>query len=269
MNINHGVIASQFDYDSLLFLDATAITDPTIRLAINYLVFSLKVNGLWNKLNAIYPMVGGTAITHKFNLKNPLDTNAAFRLSFIGGWTHSATGALPNGTNAYADTFYNLLSSASQNSHHLSYYSRTNSNLTEVEIGAADGVDNSATTSRSFIEIRTINVSYFTINNSGLTAFVNFADTNSIGYYIGNRTASNILNALKNGIKSATSNIIASKTPPNRKYFLGAYNRNNTPLYYSTKQCAFASIGTGLTDAEASLLYTIVQAFQTILSRNV
>jgi hypothetical protein len=100
-----GVITSQFDYDALLFLSAASISNSTQRLAINYLTFSLKLNGLWDKLNAIYPFVGGTATTHKFNLKNPLDTNAAFRLSFVGGWTHSASGVLPNGTNAYANTF--------------------------------------------------------------------------------------------------------------------------------------------------------------------
>ena len=31
-------------------------------------------------MKAIYPFVGGTATTHKFNLKDPADINAAFRL---------------------------------------------------------------------------------------------------------------------------------------------------------------------------------------------
>jgi hypothetical protein len=93
------------DADALAFLAAAGITDVTITSAICTLVTTMKADGTWAKCNAIYPMVGGTATTHKFNLKNPLDTNAAFRLTFTGGWTHSANGALPNGTNAYADTF--------------------------------------------------------------------------------------------------------------------------------------------------------------------
>ena len=38
---------------------------------------------------------------------------------------------------------------------------------------------------------------------------------------------------------------------------------------YSAKECAFASIGDGLTDTEAANFYTAVQTFQTTLSRNV
>ena len=91
------------DTDCAAFLTATGITNPTISGAVCTLVTSLKSANLWTKLNAIYPMVGGTATTCKFNLKNPADTNAAFRLNFVGGWVFSSNGALPNGVNTYAD----------------------------------------------------------------------------------------------------------------------------------------------------------------------
>ena len=78
------------DSDANAFLTATGITNPTIASAICTLVTSMKADGTWAKCSAIYPFVGGTATTHKFNLKNPADTNAAFRLSFSGGWIHSA-----------------------------------------------------------------------------------------------------------------------------------------------------------------------------------
>jgi hypothetical protein len=111
--------------DAQKFINATGITDATQKNAINTLVNDLKFYGLWTKLKAIYPMVGGTATAHKFNLKDPRDLNEAFRLSFIGGWTHSSTGALPNGTTAYADSFLNALTSLTNNNYHLSHYSRT------------------------------------------------------------------------------------------------------------------------------------------------
>lgn len=260
MNINQGVIASQFDYDALLFLNATAITDPTIRLAVNYLTFSLKVNGLWNKMNAVYPMVGGTSTTQMYNLKNPLNTNAAFRLTFSGGWVHSSGGALPNGTNTFANTYFNPSANASQNSHHVSYYSRTNSNLTEIEVGGAN------VSQGTVLEIRTANISYFRINSA--LPYVSAADTDSRAFYIANRTASNVINGWRNSTKIATGTT-ASGILSIQNYYLGANNSNGSPNFYSRKQCAFASIGTGLTDAEAALLYTIVQTFQTILSRNV
>jgi hypothetical protein len=39
--------------------------------------------------------------------------------------------------------------------------------------------------------------------------------------------------------------------------------------YYTDRECAFASIGDGLTDTEAANFYTAVQAYQTTLSRQV
>jgi len=248
------------DADANAFLTATGITDATITSAICTLVTTMKTDGTWAKCNAIYPMVGGTATTHKFNLKNPLNTNAAFRLSFVGGWTHSSNGALPNGTNTYANTFFNPSANASQNSHHISYYSRTNSNLTEVEIGGANA------TQGSVLEIRTSNITYFRINSS--TTYITAADADSRAFYMANRTAQNVINGWKNLTKIATG-ATASSTLVNLNYFLGALNNNGATSFYSRKECAFATIGSGLTDAEAAALYNSIQAFQTTLSRQV
>jgi hypothetical protein len=248
------------DADAVAFLTATGITDATISSAICTLVTTMKADGTWAKMSAIYPMVGGTATTQKFNLKNPLDTNAAFRLSFSGGWTHSLNGALPNGTNSFANTFFNPSANASQNSHHISYYSRTNSNLTEVEIGGANA------TQGSVLEIRTSNITYFRINSS--TVYITAADADSRAFYIANRTAQTVVNGWKNSTKIATG-ATASSTLVNLNYYLGALNNNGVTSFYSRKECAFATIGSGLTDGEAALLYSSIQAFQTTLARQV
>lgn len=249
------------DANAVAFLSAAGITDATITSAICTLVTSMKSNGTWDKMNAIYPMVGGTATTHKFNLKNPLNTDAAFRLSFVGGWTHSSGGALPNGTNTYADTFFNPSTSGLLNSHHISYYSRSNVNLNQVEIGVFNNTANSQ------VSIRYSGVSYFAINNASV--FITYTDSDSRAFYIANRTASNILNAWRNSIKVATSNIIQSSSLPINKIYLGTFNNNGIAQFFSTKQCAFATIGTGLTDTEAAALYNSIQAMQTTLSRQV
>ena len=127
--------APAVDPDAQAFITAASITDPTQQSAIDTLVTDLKGYGIWTKTKAIYPFVGGTASSHKFNLKDPQDTDAAFRLVFNGGWTHSVNGAQPNGVNGYADTFLTPSTALSLNSSHLSYYSRTISNGTEIEIG--------------------------------------------------------------------------------------------------------------------------------------
>jgi hypothetical protein len=95
------------DPDATLFIQVSQITGSTQRGAIVDLVKDLKSNNLWSKMKAVYPMVGGTAETHKWNLKDPRDVDAAFRLTFTGGWTHSSTGAKGNGSNAWANTNLN------------------------------------------------------------------------------------------------------------------------------------------------------------------
>ena len=103
--------SSDIDADAQAFITATAITNSTIITAINNLVVSLKSDGLWNKIYFLYPMVGGTATTHSYNLRNIL----SYQLTFNGTWTHSSNGALPNGSTGYADTLFTPLGIVGQN----------------------------------------------------------------------------------------------------------------------------------------------------------
>jgi hypothetical protein len=252
------------DPDAQAFITAAAITDPTQQSAIITLVTDLKGYSIWTKMKALYPFVGGTASTHKWNLKDPRDLDAAFRLVFSGGWTHSSTGATPNGTNAYADTKLDLINNTTLNSTSFGVYSRTNSNGTEVEIGA----EGNSPASGSNIFIRFSNVTYARVNS--LQAWISYSDTDSRGFYISNRTASNVVNTWRNNVKKATGTTASLLPIGNVSYTLGVNNNaSGTKQYYSTKEQAFAFIGDGLTDTEAANFYTAVQAFQTTLGRQV
>jgi hypothetical protein len=254
-------IFSGFDPDAQAFITAANITNTTQQNAINTLVVDLKGYGVWSKMKAIYPFVGGTASTHKFNLKDPRDLDAAFRLVFNGGWTHSTNGALPNGTNGYADTYYLPSTQAIQNNHHVSIYSRVNTTGNFCDIGAANDAVEAA---RSALYSKFDANAYQSLNSNGYSVWAN---PNSLGYYVSNRTASNVMNVWKDGIKKDTQTI-ASITPAIRNYFIGALNRNPTNGY-SNRQYSFATIGDGLTDTEASNLYLAVQNYQVALSRQV
>lgn len=258
INSMNKTVAPSYTARTSAFATATGITDTTTLGALNTFDLGLISNSLDSKMKAVYPMVGGTSITCKYNFMNAVDSNAAFRLQFFGGGTFSANGYQPNGTNAFADTFYNQNTQGdSANSGHLSYYSRTNSNGTEIEMGAE--INSVAYT---LLEIRTSGTSYAFINQLTTTSF---SDTDSLGFYVGNRTGSTVFNAWKNGVKKASgTNLSTSVT--NVPIYLGAENPGG---YFSTKECAFASIGSGLTDGEASALSTLVKNMQTTLSRQV
>jgi hypothetical protein len=68
-----------FDTDAQSFITAASLTDTTQTNAVNDLVLDLKAAGLWTKISTLYPMVGGNATSHKFNLKDPRDLDAAYR----------------------------------------------------------------------------------------------------------------------------------------------------------------------------------------------
>jgi len=255
------------DADATAFLTAAGITDPTTSNAVQNLTKDLKNYGIWTKMKAIYPFVGGTSTTHKFNLKDPRDLDAAFRLTFFGGWIHSANGALPNGTNAYASTFLTPSISLSS-SLSLSYYSRTNANT------GLDQVDFGVIASPDFFYLSTqYNASglinkFFGRCTSGTIA-VDVTNLDARGfYYIGKQTnAALALKGFKNGV------LVDSQTGagnnPNLPIYIGACNLNGSPSFYTNRQSAFASVGDGLTDTEAANFYTAVQTFQTALGRNV
>jgi len=205
----------------------------------------------------------------KYNLVNPVDSDAAFRLVFNGGWTHSSNGATPNGTNGYADTKFNpSLSGLSSTSTHISTYLRTNNDGVYCDMGAYDG--NPANYQISTYA-RITNVCYVDLG-AQLQTRQTYANTDSSGYYVASRTANNVLKAFKNNILKATNT--NTNTSPitvlNKNVFISANNdAGGSVTQFSTRQQAFASIGDGLTDTEASNLYTRVQAYQTALSRQV
>ena len=256
-------LTTVYDADAQAFITATGITDLTQKNAINQLVLDLKGYSIWTKMNALYPFVGGTATTHKYNLKNPLDTNAAFRLVFSGGWTHSSTGALPNGSNGYADTKLIPNTILNLNSAHISFYSRTN-----ISSGTDIGSSNAAFASGIYILNKYIadGRNYFNLHGVGSTIQIP-GFTRGDGFFCLRRNNSTqIINSRNSSNTTYSQNSTSKTTSP---IFISALNVAGTNNFYSARECAFSSIGEGLSDTESSNLNTAVTTFQTSLSRNV
>jgi hypothetical protein len=248
------------DVDVIRFVNATGITNPTIIGAVCKLTTSLKNNGLWDKLQAIYPFVGGTAATHKFNLKNSLDTDAAFRLNFVGGWTHSANGALPNGTNAYANPFWNPNVQTSVLNACFGLYSRTN-NTTGVQVY---GCFSSTLTNRFFHNLSNGNIQMLQVTQITYTA------NPSTRLFISRREGATLNESYRDGVSLGTNATLYTASP-NFNFLFGATNDFGTIRYYSVHQIAFAFLGgnSALTNTDAINLTNIVNTFQTTLGRNV
>jgi hypothetical protein len=255
------------DPDAVAFLTAAGISDPTIETAIDTLVKDLKTANIWSKMKAIYPFVGGTASAHKWNLKNPLDTDAAFRLVFNGGWTHSGNGVTGNATNSFANTFLNPSSELIVNSTHVSIYSRTNIAQNGIDCGA-----NTAASNRIAIHLKwSDNNSYHDMYADSPPGRIFFASgsINSTKFYIANRSASNVFKVFRDGNLMGSQLSTQSNSLPNLNLYIGARNTSASFDLTTSRNYAFASIGDGLTDSDCTAFTTAVNNFQTSLSRNV
>jgi hypothetical protein len=254
------------------WIAATSETDTTILNALNTFEAGLIANSLTTKFNAIYPMVGATPFKHSFNFINTL----TFQLSFNGFWTHSATGALPNGTNANANTGINANTILTVNNNHLSFYSRSNTPVgVSPNLKISMGAYAVATNTRTFLLYLKVSGTGNAIysNTSGVVnQYPSGASTDSRGWFIGNKTSNAIggLTISRNGT-SLNANTLAPTITlyPSANIFISGNSTVGLPVQWDDKECAMATIGTSLTSGEISTLYTLIQAFQTSLSRAV
>jgi hypothetical protein len=252
------------------FVGAAGINNKTQISAVRYLITNFQSSGLYDKMLAIWPMVGGTSGSHKFNLKNPVDSDAAYRLSFQGGWTHSSSGSIPDGTTGYANTYVqpsNTFFVVNNFSGSFSgwYYSNSNPgpefpNLYGAVWTPTYGGNNSG------IGIQTGNDYHYINNTEG--GRTNFTLPKQKGLLGASRTGSASFKIYTTGSVASTQ-VVTSTTPISFNLYLAAANNSGVFARDFTNQiCSFAAFGIGLNDTEVSVLNTIVHQYQTLLGRN-
>ena len=247
-----------YDVDAAAFFARVTAAGGSLTLteksAVNTLVLDLKANSLWTGLKAIYPMVGASAAACAQNLKS-----SSFTGSFSGAWTFASTGVTGNGINTFMYTSLVPNGNLTLNSTHLSYYSRTNNSFDASEIGVDQGG-----TQQTQIIINFLGVNYDSVYNNPGAGTARSGTTSA--FFVVSRTSSTVTKSYRNTSIIATTAIGPSSLNTNSIY-IGA--RNSTGPIPTNRECAFSSIGDGLSDAQESNFYTAVQAFQTTLSRQV
>ena len=246
-----------FDSDAQAFFDRVSAAggslSATEKAAVNTLVVQMKADGTWTPMKAIYPMVGASAAACAQNLKS-----SSFTGTFTSGWTFASTGAKPNGTSAYFNT--TLPSNTMANgSTHMCYYSRTNQT-------SGDSIEMGTETPDFLLWYKAFGLSLANFgNNMTYTPTI----TNTQGFFIGSRYTTS-LGVMQFNSTQQTKTGLSGDTRSTKNIFVGAINTTGTSAgYFSQKECAFASIGDGLTPSNVTNFYTAVQAFQTTLSRQV
>jgi hypothetical protein len=209
------------------------------------------------------PMLGSQqayiASQFKYNLKDPRDLDAAFRLVFNGGWTHSSNGALGNGVNTYANTFFKNQSWNDLNSTSIFYYGNAGASTTGFDTGNAPGTPFSRITSLTTPNL-TFQFNSTTVNTLPVAS--------KSGFFGMNRINSSQVSTFYNNTKLGTSNVNIVAGTNTNNYVIGSAFTSGSALN-SDRLFKFSLFADSLTDTEASNLYTRVQAYQTALSRQV
>ena len=247
------------------WIAATSETDTVILNALNTFEASLIANGMSSDLIAYYPMVGATATKHTYNFMN----TSLYNLTFSGGWTHASTGALPNGTNAYASTGINGSTVLTANNNHVSFYSRTNA-ATALRTAIGCYVSGASPILNLVLEYSAPpdSAAYFDGNGVATQGAV-ASNTNSQGFYLGNRTSGAIGGTTldKNGTQIAANTVANSVATYANTNVLISSLRNN--LQFDNKECAGVTIGLGLNATKRGQIEDMVNALNTSLLRNV
>lgn len=247
------------DPDARAFILAAGISSVAQKNLINSLVIDLKANGLWTQMQAIYPMVGGTSSSTKYNLKDARDLDAAYRIAWNGSIAFSNDGVTSGG--GYGNTF--LSPSAIQN---------VNSNGVTLAVGtsgvSADtfemGALNSGT-QRTLIQVHATGVSGANFRINGASMIYAQSSAVALGLYTGQRVSSTVSNIWKNSTKVHTSN--SGGTLPSANMYICAYNNSGVATNPSTRRVQSVYIHQGLSDSDVSVLHTIINTFENGLGR--
>jgi hypothetical protein len=273
--ISHNAFA-QFQYptedlpdpDAQAFFDAVTGGGDTLtqteKDAVDALVVALKADSIWDDILYAYPFVGGTATAHKWNLKDPQNTDAAYRLDFGANITHNSDGIIGTAGNSatWADTHYNP-NAASATGHTIAMY--FNQGLTATpsnwyDYGAYDG------TNDNMISMGYNNKTTFYAAFDGVAYKSTTGGTYGASVYAASNDNTNT------AIYQDGSSLLSSAQsfdPTNRTYYLLANNRSSGASEATGRGIGIAiGYDVGLDSTEHSNLSTAITTCMTSLGRN-
>jgi hypothetical protein len=246
------------DSGATIFLNAVITTggtlNETISAATQQLFYSLRNDGILDKLDTMYPIIGGVANSHALNALSV----GTYYGTFNGGWTHSVSGATPNGINAYISVGYN----PNSNGNDVSLGGYTNEpGYTGTLLGGYDGV-----TDLYQVRLNTPSGQANLQASSTLASATNKTLSITQGFIAVARRDNTTLDYVQNSSAFTSTETYA---PVNANIFIGARYANGGVDSYGNKRIAFIFEGKKLTASELQTLYSRVQTFQTSLGRQV
>lgn len=249
---------------------------PADQTAINGLVLALKAAGIYSInwtgytpssaisiIDLLYPFLGSSALPAAVNLADPRDLDAAYRASFVGGWTFTGNGAQGDGISNYGRTHLTdtLLSSTTER--WFGAGSLTDSNPgASVEIGKGS----SQIQRLQLRSAGSLRVELYSTQQTAATA-------DSLGNVVAyRRTGSSEVVAYKEAAKLIDSASTTGTLSGLNEYFFGASNNTDaavlSPAFRSSRVLTHVVIGrNGLNASKATAFNAAMAAFNTAIGR--
>lgn len=249
---------------------------PTEQAAINNLFLALKSasiysinwtgytpSGSTSIIDALYLFMGSAANPAAVNIADPRDLDAAYRASFIGGWTLTGNGAQADGTTGYARTFLTDTLLADTNGRWFGAGSLTDSNPgASVEVGKGS----SQVCRLQLRSSGSLRVELYSIQQTAVVA-------DSLGNVVAYRTTgSNNVVAYKGASKLIDNSSSIGSLNNNNEYFFGASNNTEVavlnPAFRSSRVLTHVVLGRNrMSASQATSFNAAIAAFNTAIGR--
>ena len=272
---NYSSLITATDADADKFVQAVNACSPLTSAqvkAIDELVIDLKAANIWTKFKAIYPFVGGSACAHKFNLKDPRDLDAAFRLTFQISSTliniqHNEKGIYKTTleSSPFTETYLNPFIHLLQDSTHMSVYTQGRHDgvnaVNECDLGIILTPRMALWANRSG--------SYLADHYDTTGGRLIFTTTAQKGFFLDVKNAANSRFAIVNKTVAATKTTATTTIRPDGTIRIGGYTTGNGVGEPTMRIHSTITIGNGLTQTEGQTLNTIIEAYNEKLGRKV
>ncbi len=224
----------------------------------NTFALTLGIDNLNTKFKYIYPRIGGTSIAHSYNLVNALSNG-----TYLGGWVHNGSGALPNGTNGYFDTGIqytasNFLPADSA----YGFISKTDTAGLFCDVGVlSSGTPILLKYAKNASNLNSTRCNTITGNNT-------VAITTSLGLIAISRNNALTYSTYQNGLSLATFTDAAAITAGTNNIFECTFNSFGSPGgQYSPRKRTWSFAGAGINSTQMADFYTALNNFEIALNR--
>jgi hypothetical protein len=251
------VTGGGYDADAItLFGAMTSAPDATRMGLISDVIAGLKTAAIWTALDEFWVFAAHSEQASWLGWKRLSDCTPVNSptVTTDRGFQADSAGS------RYAKTGLNLstLTNYTQDSATMGVYSRTDLNVTTIDMGARV----SSSSQQGVLITRLSGQMEARLNLNTSSAASTNAD--SLGLHSASRTASNSVSLYKSG-SLLVARTPASAAPPNLECYIGASNTGGSAANISNREYAFACLGGALDATQHAALYSALQTYLTAL----